>query len=320
MIDAHVCDLVKVALNEWGAGISFSGFEAMPSPATGIRLAQMVRQASDHARQTASPHSMKEAVVKVTGMGPSLHRCKMLFCIYVDASHPTDTQVACVLSQMKPHLLMQKARFEARRRLGLPGLRSITMPADIEINHLHADASDLAIRISRFTKNHPAILALHDYRNAIKRINSWSSGRRRLQDVAHGDEDAIVYETQDGRRVVETVLHPLIPGRADVSLHPGSNHGHLPNGLVLWHRALPESVVSQAPGRRLGDFVTAHPLLDRRIVERIDIDSHSTNIVLRSALFPIARIADMSADDAHALLQRHLANDDWIEKASHSRG
>lgn len=222
------------------------------------------------------------------GWSPSLH----------------DVWVTHVLTPNKPLAEMStqdmlkglESRLKTQTRRSVEGLamdRPFPMPHDtddgVEIGHLYIDASSLAMLMCEgATQGRTVKQSLYlGVSEPLHWLHHNDTGYRGGPNLGN---DHVMVADELGTQVVklETVLKPV---------HRGSDMSVTLKGRVITvtDMVLPETIVVASAGRRLGDLVELHPLLDGRVIEEIRTDDGWTEIVLTDALF---RIGDLDGEAA----------------------
>lgn len=238
--------------------------------------------------------TIEHLALKVRGRSPSLHDLSMTWHVEIPAGSPTESAITHVLEAISPKLATQRAR--AASGLALSTAFPLPIPSApsqlARLDHLHADASALALQLQFLTHDALATTPLH-------RVRSW------LRDIhaGHFDNDggrtlrsAQIAATEDasGLRSIAFGTDVVTPSdteqcRIDGQLVPGRRTGATLRGNVLRipDALLPESATTALPGRPLSALVTLHSQLDVRTIRRVRQGNANATRYVEATLEPL---------------------------------
>lgn len=195
--------------------------------------------------------------MRVLCRSPSLHAYTCLW----RAPCPEDmSQAALVLliqDRLREAMAVQIRRAEASIALGHAYPIPVASPDRMEVGHLHADASMLALLLEDYVdRAGPVDRHLGYIRYGVHELLD-RTGRDPASTVLADDRNSVI-ERPDGLRLVEASL--------DFRARLGIDWLG-PSGIEVPGTGLhPEQIMSALPGRPLGDLVQIDPLVDTRII------------------------------------------------------
>lgn len=226
--------------------------------------------------------------LSIHGRSPSLHRINITRRVGFDPSMDSDGVADAILRQLDHTIRVQ----ERRARAGIVAGTAFPMPLtdrNLAIGHLRADASALALRLGsdavrKGQDRHFPDYVLLDLRLAANAIHTNAAryeggptigdGGSTIRD--HGAASVIEVPTDFAQ------ADPRRPGH-----HTGLAISMVGNRVLVPGASLPETVANAVAGRRSGDIVQLHPLIDPRIVTHIVQGDGRLDIHLQPLNVPI---------------------------------
>lgn len=256
-------------------------------------------------------------IVVFSGWSPSLHEVDVAASIAIAKGLPAEAQTAEVLAALEPVLAVQRRRATAGLALTHPTPYPLSFAGYdlIDLGHLHADASALAILIDhsddhRCTRSPmpdarqaarleeerlntqaarrmaPLRTPLHDLHAYSRRYDGGPSMRRGGERVSeHGDMRVLAWD--------QAVHTPSLPGR--------TAQGTLKGATLTIDRTIdmPDTLLHALAGRRVADLVDIGPWLsDRRIRRARRLASGEVSATLEPLLVPISSVQNLTTGQA----------------------
>ena len=271
-------------------------------------------------------------VAKLHGWSPSLHLCSIMVTMTLPRgrSDPQET-----LEPLRAVAAVQAVRAADALAAGI-GLPGSARGAHSPHLHLHADASLLGLLVlDALPKSpdadeddaekddertderpvRPADPLAAVLKDAAGSLGLSHSGQRRYDGGPIISDSACVASDHDGVRAIGLKSASFEPGRATA---PGTSGRTKVLVTTTAERVtqvrisdlparLPNTVVAALPGRRLGDAVTMHPLLDPRVVATAHIQRDDLVVTLERLDAPLTTLVRPDAVDAIAELERIVA-------------
>lgn len=282
------------------------------------------------ANASSLPHShLRSMSVKLTGWSPSLHRVTMDWRIPMDMGpHRTrphhEVHAGFLVKQMKELLTIQRQRAADGLALGSGVPLRADGGAPSPCDHLHADASVLALMIDRGQRQGDtpgntikgliaiALAGLHKGARDYNGRDVLAGSEMRVREVGTARIVEPSWNITQDRQVLQdspATLYstPAIPMPARPGEPPEITVG---GRIVMVSGAiLPDTAVIAAAGRRVGEVADIHPLLANRRIERADCGDDWFALTMEPLDAPIRPLMNRGAHEALEVLLEILNGD-----------
>lgn len=261
----------------------------------------------DQRPQPQASSSTPDLLVEWIGWSPSLHQTLMQATVPLRGRDPASPEAAAIVRDQVGALAADQ-----RRRGNDAAAIGITAPLAIAdtntpIGHLTADRSALALaslRHGHFTHDVLAAAVGLLHRNSTAMLASLRHGYLPRGVLApavgllHGDPTAsggLMQITGHGILVRDERGTQHLGWSAGLPTRERSTKGRLVDeDLIITGITLPETLLAAATGRRVGDVVAAHPLLDERVIAKaVQAGPDDQTITIRLARDRV-RLADLA--------------------------
>lgn len=249
----------------------------------------------------------------VEGWSPSLHSVTMDWRMALDPTEDEAAMTARALTILGHKIKLQKVRAAEGLALGT------AFPMRIKgggprIDHLHADATALAIRIGALGHPRtPARDALHVFGHHVQELHNSAYHDGSITFVHAGT----TINERAGKRLI--VIHTGIPQSVDPNA--ATPHPRLEIGgrrIFFPGVTLSDTILTALAGRPLFSVTPLGPLLDMRIIESAVQRKDGTEVILVPVDVAMADVWDIERDEAIALLARRIAGSACTHVSPHA--